>query len=106
VGVRAGDDSPSKRDRQPSLCAAALCARCKAAAFPLKRGNTKAQVPPPATHRGDCPCRREPTKHRHGDNLVSAQNNGNCSVSVYCSVAFVNLQCVASIAEYRVIAQS
>jgi hypothetical protein len=45
VGVWAGDDSPSKRDRQPSLFAYALLAVHEASATPHKRGNKKAQIP-------------------------------------------------------------
>jgi hypothetical protein len=45
VGVRAGDSSPRKHDRQPSLFAYALLAVHEASATPHKRGNKKAQIP-------------------------------------------------------------
>jgi hypothetical protein len=94
VGVWAGDDSPSKRDRQPSLCAYALRARREAAALSRKRGNKKAQFPRSATNRGRLPLQRQPSKHSNGDNLVSALNHDSCNVSVYSSVDFVNLKFV------------
>jgi hypothetical protein len=45
VGVWAGDDSPSKRDRQPSLLAYVLLAVHEASSTPHKRDNKKAQIP-------------------------------------------------------------
>ena len=45
MGVWAGDDSPSKRDRQPSLFAYTLVAVSEAV-VPLKRGNKKSVALP------------------------------------------------------------
>jgi len=79
VGVWAGDDSPSKRDRQPSLCVSAGSPSL------LRTGAA-------------CTYSRQPSKYRHGGNLVSALNPNNCRVSVDLLVDFVNLQFVTYIA--------
>ena len=98
MGVWAGEDSPSKRDRQPSLVASALRTRCEAAALPLKRGNKKAQIPTLPRTEADCTGRRQPSTHSNVYNLVSALKNNSCVVSVYCAVDFVNRQFVTSMA--------
>jgi hypothetical protein len=96
VGVWAGDDSPSKRDRQPSLCASTLCARPR---LSLSKEGTKKRRSPSLPRTGaDCISSRQPAKPRHIANLVSALNSDNGSVSVYLSVDFVNLQFVTHMA--------
>ena len=92
MGVWAGDDSPSKRDRQPSLCASTLCARSR---LSLSKEVTQKRRSPRLPHTGaGCIYSRQPAKPRHIDNLVSALNPDNGSVSIYLSVDFVNLQFV------------
>jgi hypothetical protein len=64
VGVWAGEDSPSKRDRQPSLFAYALRARREATALPLNRGNKKAQ--------------RHPHDHEQGPTAPAVDSSVDC----------------------------
>ena len=65
-----------------------------------KRDQKKPRVPSAATRLTDCTVRRQPSRHSRVDRLVSALNYGNCSVSVYLSVDFVNRQFVTWRAAY------
>jgi len=66
--------------------------------FFIKEATQKRSLPTLPRTEADCLCRSQPSKHRHGDNLGSALKNNSCSISVYGSVDFVNLQFVTHMA--------
>ena len=101
MGVWAGDDSPSKRDRQPSLCAYTLVAASEAV-VPLKRGNKKSVAPYSQTPAGSaCAVRSQLsssfTNPNGGDSLLHERDHYNWLTSVYLLADFVHLQFVTSL---------
>jgi hypothetical protein len=101
VGVWAGDDSPSKRDRQLSLWCLGAAAMREAAALPRNRGNQKAQVPSPRHEPKPTAPAVDSLQHSNVYNLVSTLIHASCSISVYCVVDFVNQQFVTYMAAYE-----
>jgi hypothetical protein len=100
VGVWAGDDSPSKRDRQP-LFLPMRCSQC-ARLLLLERGNKKSVAPDTLTPaRAACvfsrPLSSSFTKPKQGDSLLHELDYYNCFTSVYLPANFVNLQFVTSL---------
>ena len=98
MGVWAGDDSPGKRDRQPSLFAYTLLAVSEAV-VPLKRGNKKSVAPYSQTPAGSaCAVRSQLsssfTNPIEGDSLLHELDHDNWLTSVYLLADFVNLQFV------------
>ena len=94
MGVWAGDDSPSKRDRQPFLWAAALLQDVRPRCFLAKMATKKRSFPPPCHEPEPTAPAGDSLQHSNVDNPVSALNHASCSVSVYCSMDFVNRQFV------------
>jgi hypothetical protein len=70
VGVWAGDDSPSKRDRQPSLLAWAQRARREAAALSPKKSQKSAVSPTRSRAEANGAVRSQPSRHSLVDSLV------------------------------------
>jgi hypothetical protein len=99
VGVWAGDDSPSKRDRQPSLLPLRGAPGVRLRLFLATEVTKKRRGPYAVTSRGRLH-RQELTFQAQSCRQSGLQlNYDNGIFSVYCSIDFVNLQFVTYMAE-------